>query len=220
MRIARLGLFGIPAFICTLAAASPNAPPKAPCQVAGDWVKSHLDALPQTIAAFNEFDAAHRKAIYSAASPQLKEKLWHQQFAYYAEKDHFSAPELAFVAESEALIARILNESPESGIVRGSKNDSLVRSLFKKGESLFGEQRANKYFGKLGTTAAKEATSSALAKLAGQDCNCDTWHANKNECSEASGNYCDQVVQTCDYHSWGCGPWDFYSCDGFCAFHL
>lgn len=211
MRKLRYAVFlFVPVALGTLAAL-PAKKPAAACVVANAWVNEHKGELPTTWAEFSNFDRAHRQAIYAALTAPQKLGLWHEQFERYRLRDSLTAEQIAHLSEVEHLIATVLARG-NTGVTRGSQTDSLVRRTAAKGRVLFGTAKAREYFPILGQTLEAPAKRATV-----QDCNCDTWGTSASECDSGAGNRCVPIGQyNCEYHSFGCGDFMFYSCDGFC----
>lgn len=200
-----------------LIAAAPPPRGLLPCQVAKSWVAQHPDQLPRTIKEYAGFDAAYRKAIYLALPTESKLQLWREHYESFGQTLNFSLAQQAFLDSTLHMLEGVVAANQE--VLPGTKADSTIRRMSRRGEELFGVQLAAMMFSKLGSTiteaTAKEGDSPRIA-----DCNCATSEDSREACGSYE-NWChvNAVGQQCDQSWFGCGWWMTSGCNGMCGLH-
>lgn len=205
--------------MCVLIAAAPPPRTLLACEVAKAWVSQNPELLPHTIKEYAVFDAAYRKAIYLALATESKLNLWREHYESFNQTSKFSLAQQAFLDSTLLMLEEVLSANQE--ILPGTKADSTIRRMSRRGEELFGTRLAAMMFYKLGSTitdaTAKEGVPDSR-KVA--DCNCSTSQDSREACGSYE-NWChvNAVGQQCDQSWFGCGWWMMSGCNGMCGAH-
>jgi hypothetical protein len=183
----------------------------ASCEALHEWSLAYVGTSP-TLESLVPFDRAHRIAIFSAVTPDVRSKLWREQLRRLAQRPEWSARQRALIVEAIDLSTPAMYK-PRDPIAREAavKYWSRAQQVFPVGESrrplyeLGGPaprsiQPVPSVWNRLMGSVSVSAQPAPLCdcSILWQDCFCyDTW---------------------CRFQYDGCGPYGWFECDGKCIF--
>ncbi len=166
------------------------------CSEANAWVAQNANSLPKTYDEFVQQPTMHRKAIYSASSPETKAALWRDHLNRYLQEH----PELNS-DQTEFILETIAELTPE--LFRNTTNPAVspqIAAIRTRSEELFSKEEAGLLIAQLGPI--QDAATLAVK------CSCST---KSDYCG--SGHKC--YLANCDQVN-GCGDLWMFKCDGVC----
>lgn len=177
------------------------------CAVEARWVKSHSDSLPSTLAELSAYPDSRRRAIWNALAIETKIALRHEQNAYYLRSGDLSAVQRAFLLDVDRQL--------EATIVPSAIAERKVFQA--RARELFGRQRAEEMFTKIGVDTPEEAVEAKpgrgpFAWPSPQtyipECACQVY----DQCGLRGA--CTRTIG-CSAN-YNCGFWGTSYCDGMC----
>lgn len=200
------------------------------CKVAQEWVSSHQDRLPTTLADLSGFPVSYRRAIFAALPNETKAELWRGQLQE-ALRGKLT------VAQRNALTQVVAFVRPNTyrDRVRPSEDlKALVATAFSAAErdSLFyrlGPERPSMTanYEALAARVALAARNwpvvaairkSSVASAAACDCNVGSWFCNGCDGTFYPMAYMCKGGGGCDIQQDGCGWGWQYPCNGRCLY--
>jgi hypothetical protein len=143
------------ALVSTLLVGTPNlvvgqssaTPPRAPCQIAQDWVQQHPNVIHANLGEFALFPGNYRKAGYATMTTPERISLWREHFAVY------TGPASRLSAQEKQFIDSVSGVLPD--IFSAADKEAVVTRLGTDATRVLGRHTAVMVFGMLGMVDSK-----------------------------------------------------------------
>lgn len=182
---------------------------------AKSWADANADSLPHAYDAVTTLPPARQRVVWHLSSPEVKGKLWAEQFRRYSTQN----PQLS-TSHVKVLTMGIALANNQATFASDAHNNPVIVSKIKALETAarqtFGDNAAYTLFTKLGDpTSSKVAPASSIVHPDNVTCSCST---SSDWCSHNGfpSNYCRGSRCSCSQYK-GCGTMMWYTCNGMCA---